>query len=100
MGKCTAQHGLTRRQADLLAYVRSCAVTPSYRQICAAIGLNSTSGVARIVEALAERGFIARVPHRARSLRLIEPEAAMLARFSIAALEREILRRRHGKMRG
>lgn len=71
-----ARGGLTKRQHDVLAFLRSFVAAhgyaPSYDEIKDAVGLRSKSGIERIVTALVERGFIERLPERARSIKLIE----------------------------
>ncbi|MBL4836176.1 MAG: hypothetical protein JKY34_01250 [Kordiimonadaceae bacterium] len=56
--------GITARQSSLLTFVASRfldeGVSPSYREMCKAIGLKSTSGINRLVEGLIERGCIRR----------------------------------------
>lgn len=69
--------GLTRRQAECLAYVRSrleeSEVAPSLDEIAAYLGCVKSS-VHRMVEALVERGHLVRLPNRPRGLALA-PEA-------------------------
>ena len=68
--------GLTKRQADCLAAIERLTkrgVAPTYREIQSELGLASTSGIARMIDALAERGLVRRMPHRARALELRTP---------------------------
>lgn len=73
-------YNLTRRQNDLMAYIEDYLAKngspPSYREMATQLGLASTSGVHRLVQGLEERGHIARLPNRARSVTLTTPEAA------------------------
>lgn len=66
--------GLTSRQRELLMFIRSHigehGIAPSYDEMMAAIGLASKSGVHRLVKALEERGYISRLPDRARAITL------------------------------
>lgn len=66
---------LTHRQRDLLIYVdrelKETGVCPSYREICVSMGLTSTSGIHRLVIGLEERGFIRRLPDRARAMEVV-----------------------------
>lgn len=66
--------GLTRRQHDLLEFIRSYSARrhypPSFDEMCAALGLRSKSGVHRLVTALEERGAIARLANRARAIEI------------------------------
>lgn len=67
--------GLTKRQADALGFIRNYhaehGITPTYSEIMDALGLASKSGVNRIVVGIEERGFIRRLPGRARSIALV-----------------------------
>ncbi|MFP6742848.1 MAG: repressor LexA, partial [Alphaproteobacteria bacterium] len=62
---------LTRKQHDLLIFVHKClkadGISPSFDEMKDALGLRSKSGIHRLITALEERGFIRRLPHRARS---------------------------------
>jgi len=63
---------LTKKQLELLNFiherVRESGVAPSYDEMKDALGLKSKSGIHRLINALEERGFIHRMPHRARAL--------------------------------
>ena len=63
---------LTRRQADLLRFIDNhliaYGVSPSFDEMKEAAKLQSKSGIHRLIYALEERGFIRRVPHRARAI--------------------------------
>jgi SOS-response transcriptional repressor LexA len=68
---------LTRSQAQLLRFIdryitESGGVSPSFDECCAAVKLASKSGVHRLLTALEERGFIRRIPHRARALTVLK----------------------------
>lgn len=71
--------GLTRRQRECLAFIddydREHGVTPSYDEMKDHLGLASKSGVARIVNALVERGHITKLENRARSIFVHRGEA-------------------------
>lgn len=68
---------LTQRQNQLLqfiaAYSREWGSSPSYSEMCGHMGLASKSGVARVLDRLEERGFIYRMPYRARAIEVIKP---------------------------
>lgn len=71
---------LTSKQKELLTFIharlREQGVPPSFDEMKAALNLQSKSGVHRLIIALEERGFIRRLPHRARALEVIKlPEA-------------------------
>lgn len=63
---------LTRRQAELLDFLRVSEATlgycPSYQEMKHALGLKSASGIHRLVTGLDERGFIRRLPGHARAI--------------------------------
>ncbi len=65
---------LTRKQQRLLTYIVERldldGVSPSFEEMKSFLGLRSKSGVHRLVKALEERGFIERLPNRARALRV------------------------------
>lgn len=71
---------LTRKQQELLVYLdarlRDGGVSPSFEEMKDALGLKSKSGVHRLVEALEERGFIRRLPNRARALEVLRGPTA------------------------
>lgn len=88
--------GLTARQAELLAYLRSRSDTPSFEEMKVALGIKSKSGVHRLIDALAERGFIERLHYRARSIRVLENPThglAPLSQYPTVLLELELARR-------
>lgn len=71
---------LTRKQLDLLDFinkrVKRDGVPPSFDEMKVALDLRSKSGIHRLITALEERGFIRRLPHRARAIEIIRlPEA-------------------------
>lgn len=58
-------------------------VSPNYEEIRQGIGIGSKGGVNRILKSLAERGLISFVPHRARSIQVVEgPSAEVMSRWS------------------
>lgn len=67
---------LTARQQQLLAFIDSCATTPSFDEMRAALGLASKGGVHRLIDGLEERGFIRRLRRKARAIEVVRrPEA-------------------------
>jgi repressor LexA len=66
---------LTRKQRDLLIYIHERlqkeGVPPSYDEMKDALGLHSKSGIHRLVNALEERGFLKRLPNRARAIEIL-----------------------------
>ncbi len=74
---------LTSKQKELLIFinarVRETGVPPSFDEMKEALDLRSKSGIHRLITALEERGFIRRLPHRARALEIIKLPEAMSA---------------------
>jgi repressor LexA len=66
---------LTRKQHELLLYIHErlseTGVSPSFEEMKDALDLKSKSGVHRLISALEERGFIRRLPNRARALEIL-----------------------------
>ena len=66
---------LTRKQSELLSYINSYlaneGLSPSFDEMKDALGLKSKSGIHRLISGLEERGFIRRLPHRARALEVL-----------------------------
>jgi repressor LexA len=72
---------LTQKQKELLLFIherlQDSGVPPSFDEMKDALDLKSKSGIHRLITALEERGFIRRLPHRARALEVIKlPENA------------------------
>lgn len=70
---------LTRKQHELLRFIQErlqeSGVPPSFDEMKEALDLRSKSGIHRLITALEERGFIRRLPNRARALEVIrQPE--------------------------
>lgn len=67
---------LTRKQHELLRFIqerlRESGVPPSFDEMKDALDLRSKSGIHRLIMALEERGFIRRLPNRARALEVIK----------------------------
>jgi repressor LexA len=71
---------LTRKQFELLRFIherlKEAGVPPSFDEMKDALDLRSKSGIHRLITALEERGFIRRLPNRARAIEVIKlPEA-------------------------
>jgi len=70
---------LTRKQHELIRFIQvrleESGISPSFEEMKEALDLKSKSGVHRLISALEERGFIRRLPNRARALEVIrQPE--------------------------
>lgn len=81
---------LTAKQRELIVFIQQrleeTGVSPSFEEMKDALDLKSKSGVHRLISALEERGFLRRLPNRARALEVIrEPGDATPARSTIAA---------------
>lgn len=78
---------LTRKQRDLLVFIHERLgkddVSPSFEEMKEALGLKSKSGIHRLISGLEERGYIQRLPNRARALEIkklpdgMKPKIAM-----------------------
>jgi repressor LexA len=66
---------LTRKQLELLIFIqeriKEAGVPPSFDEMKDALDLRSKSGIHRLIKALEERGFIKRLPNRARAIEVI-----------------------------
>jgi repressor LexA len=76
---------LTRKQHELIRFIQvrleETGVSPSFEEMKEALDLKSKSGVHRLISALEERGFIRRLPNRARALEVLrQPEDVGTAR--------------------
>lgn len=73
---------LTKKQHELLMYIHTYledrGVCPSFDEMKEALDLKSKSGIHRLITALTERGFIRRLPHRARALEVLKLPDAVL----------------------
>src|SRR5205814_9554603 len=83
---------LTRKQHELLLFIherlKETGIPPSFDEMKEALDLASKSGIHRLITALEERGFIRRLPNRARALEVLRmPDA----QAGIAALPRTLV---------
>src|SRR3954453_3698764 len=75
---------LTAKQRELLLFIdnrlNDSGISPSFDEMREALDLKSKSGVHRLISALEERGFIRRLPNRARALEVLKlPEVRATA---------------------
>jgi len=67
---------LTKKQRELLLFINqrltATGISPSFDEMKDALSLKSKSGIHRLVSGLEERGFIRRLPHRARALEVVK----------------------------
>ena len=88
---------LTRKQYELLMFIdkrlKESGISPSYDEMKEALGLASKSGIHRLITGLEERGFIRRLPHRARALEVIKlPENSGDAPASVSRPRPNVVR--------
>ncbi len=77
---------LTQKQKDLLLLIanriKAVGVPPSYDEMKDHLGLASKSGIHRLITALEERGFIRRLPNKARALEVLKLPADIEAAYN------------------
>lgn len=88
---------LTRKQHELLLFIherlKEAGIPPSFDEMKEALDLASKSGIHRLITALEERGFIRRLPNRARALEVlrlpdsIAPGLGAARKFSPSVIE-------------
>jgi repressor LexA len=87
---------LTRKQFELLRFInerlKETGVPPSFDEMKDALDLRSKSGIHRLITALEERGFIRRLPNRARAIEVIKlpdsgPQSASRRGFTPSVIE-------------
>ena len=84
---------LTRKQLELLRFIndrmKEAGIPPSFDEMKDALELPSKSGIHRLITALEERGFIRRLPNRARAIEVIKlPELSRSASIGVPAAMR------------
>ena len=75
---------LTKKQYQLLMFIDSrlkvVGISPSFEEMKVALNLKSKSGIHRLITGLEERGFIRRLPYRARALEVLKlPENTLIS---------------------
>lgn len=92
---------LTEKQRELLIFInrriKETGVSPSFDEMKEALDLRSKSGIHRLIMALEERGFLRRLPNRARALEVLRlPDAAStrVQGFSPSVVEGRFARKR------
>ena len=77
---------LTRKQQELLIFINERlskdGISPSFDEMKDALRLKSKSGIHRLISGLEERGFIRRLPHRARALEVTRMPESLNAKVS------------------
>lgn len=84
---------LTKKQHELLVFINqrlaATGVAPSFDEMKDALNLRSKSGIHRLISGLEERGFIRRLPHRARALEVTKlPEESAAQPMAATAGDR------------
>ncbi len=95
---------LTRKQHELLCLIhdrlREDGVPPSFDEMKEALDLRSKSGIHRLIMALEERGFIRRLPNRARAIEVLRmPEQAVPASTPRGKFNPSVIEGNLGKIR-
>jgi len=74
------QHAMTEKMRALksfiVKYTDEHGIAPSYDEMKDALGIASKGGITRLIDALVERGHVTRLPHRARSCRVLKTAEA------------------------
>lgn len=80
---------LTAKQHELIQFIQQrlekTGISPSFEEMKEALDLKSKSGVHRLISALEERGFLRRLPNRARALEVIRQPGDMTPARSVTA---------------
>src|SRR4051794_17462742 len=83
---------LTKKQHELLRFIherlKEQGVPPSFDEMKDALDLRSKSGIHRLIMALEERGFIRRLPNRARALEVVRMPEASIPGVGVAQVQR------------
>jgi repressor LexA len=95
---------LTRKQYELLRFInerlKEAGVPPSFDEMKDALDLRSKSGIHRLITALEERGFIRRLPNRARAIEVIKlPELSAAGGNSRRGFTPSVIEGNLGKVR-
>src|SRR5438105_12736928 len=94
---------LTRKQYELLRFIserlKESGVPPSFDEMKDALDLRSKSGIHRLITALEERGFIRRLPNRARAIEVIKLPELQAAAGSRRGFTPSVIEGTLGKVR-
>lgn len=95
---------LTRKQHELLRFIQQRlqddGVPPSFDEMKEALDLRSKSGIHRLIMGLEERGFIRRLPNRARALEIVKlPEQAVVGGVPRGKFNPSVIEGSLGKVR-
>ncbi|MEM6307488.1 MAG: transcriptional repressor LexA [Pseudomonadota bacterium] len=82
---------LTKKQKQLLDFIQQRTeiegVSPSFDEMKDALNLRSKSGIHRLITALEERGFLRRLPHRARALEVLKTSDSLSRGFDATVID-------------
>jgi repressor LexA len=88
---------LTAKQHELLLFIQrrleESGISPSFEEMKDALDLKSKSGVHRLISALEERGFLRRLPNRARALEVLRQPEDVNSRSAVPASPSEVVAR-------
>lgn len=95
---------LTRKQFELLRFInerlKEAGVPPSFDEMKDALDLRSKSGIHRLITALEERGFIRRLPNRARAIEVIKlPDSVTQASITRRGFTPSVIEGNLGRVR-
>lgn len=84
---------LTRKQnvmlTELIKHFETHDVPPSYQELCDMLSLKSKSGIHRLIIGLEERGYLRRLPNRARAIEVVRyPDGSLVKRSERPSLEK------------
>ncbi len=86
---------LTRKQHELICFINDrldeTGVSPSFEEMKDALDLKSKSGVHRLISALEERGFLRRLPNRARALEVLKVPERTEAKAAVSPATRRMV---------
>lgn len=86
---------LTRKQHELICFIHdrleTTGVSPSFEEMKEALDLKSKSGIHRLITALVERGFLRRLPNRARALEVLKLPEGVGLRASEAPSHQDVV---------
>jgi repressor LexA len=95
---------LTRKQHELLNFIhdrmKETGVPPSFDEMKDALALASKSGIHRLIMALEERGFIRRLPNRARALEVVKMPGNTASRPAARPFQPSVIEGSGGASRG
>jgi repressor LexA len=95
---------LTRKQHELIRFIQTrledTGVSPSFEEMKEALDLKSKSGVHRLISALEERGFIRRLPNRARALEVLKQPEDVTSKAPVRTDDNVVTLKRPGSSSG